>query len=101
MTDSGIGSRVRAARKAKSLSQKVVADLAGMSKSALSMYESGERPLDRLSTIAFMSAERLAAEVVRSSPLVRETTGHILCRASRAAVPSDLRSFAHRVGATP
>lgn len=45
MTDTGIGSRVLAARKAKSLSQKVVADLAGMSKSALSMYESGERLL--------------------------------------------------------
>lgn len=49
--DSGIGARVRSVRNARGLTVRVAADRAGVSKSAWSAWETGDRLLNRMSEI--------------------------------------------------
>jgi transcriptional regulator with XRE-family HTH domain len=47
---------------------------------------------------AFRAAERLSPAQVRNSPLIRETVGHLLNEAQRAAGGKELRGLAWRMG---
>ncbi|HEY9388330.1 MAG TPA: helix-turn-helix transcriptional regulator [Mycobacteriales bacterium] len=50
---------------------------------------------------AFLTAERFSPERTARNPLVRSATEQIINRATRSAVSSPLRAFAHRMGALP
>lgn len=70
--DSGspLGQRLKAVRRRRRLTQQVVADLAGISTSYLSMIENGQRPIDRRSTLeALAGALRVSPVELGALPI--------------------------------
>lgn len=57
-----------------------------------------ERGRDREAVEALCEAERIAPDLVRSTPLVRETVGDLLRRARRRAGGRNLTGLAFRIG---
>lgn len=53
--DRYVGRRVRMIRARRGISQQVLADLAGMSRSAIAKYETGERPVDSRRTLCALA----------------------------------------------
>jgi transcriptional regulator with XRE-family HTH domain len=83
--DDRIGQRVRTWRRRRGgMSQKLLADLAGLSQAYISQIESGERPLDRKSTQAAIAAalnisvaQLLGRPGERSDPVRAQALAHV------------------------
>ena len=58
-----IGRRLREIRTWRDLSQKELADHAGISRSYLSMIEAGQRPVERRATIEALASARVPDEI--------------------------------------
>ncbi|WP_337661776.1 helix-turn-helix domain-containing protein [Actinoalloteichus sp. AHMU CJ021] len=96
-----LGRRIRALRHARGMSQQVLADLSGFTKSYLSHIETGTRPVERRSTLEALAAALRVAPSEISGPLAWSAPDPVAAEAR--AVTEDLAAVLadHRVGDVP
>lgn len=96
MSDEFIGRNVARERRRRGLSQKVLAELSGLSQGYISLLERGQRPIDRRSTVVRLAeALRVSVAELTGQPYAPTDPAHERARGAVPAIRAELVALAY------